>query len=84
MLFFRVLLSLLLLMLLFNDLIQCQHEFRNAIKAKKNRKIQDGKENIQYVKDKTHGAFNRTENRINQKQKNARRKMNAIKDVINS
>lgn len=80
----RIWLSLLLVILLFNDLIQCQHEFRNAVKTKKNRKMNETRENINYVRDKTQGAARRTGNKINQKQQNAKRKYNAIKDVVNS
>ena len=84
MLFTRLWLSLLLVLFVLNDVIQGQHEFRNAIKTKKNRKMNETKENVNYVRDKTQGAAQRTGTKINEKQKNAKRKYNAIKDVVNS
>lgn len=67
-----------------NYCCECQHEFRKAAKAKTNRKVNKGKQNVQYVKNKTRGKIDRTDAKINQKHQNAKRKMHAIKNVINS
>ena len=80
----RIILYLLLMVLLMNYCCSCQHEIRKAVKDKTNRKINEGQENVQYFKDKTRGSIDKTNDKINQKQQNAKRKTNAIKDVINS
>jgi hypothetical protein len=84
MLLSRIILCLFLIFLLVNCYCECQHEFRNAVKAKKNRKVNKAKQGTQYVKDKTRGTIDRTDAKINQKHQNAKRKMYAIKDVIKS
>lgn len=84
MLLSRIILCLLLIFLLLNSYCECQQEIRKAVKAKANRKINKGKQNVQHVKDKTRGAIDRTDAKINQKQQNTKRKMHAIKDVIKS
>ena len=84
MLLSRFLLYFFVILLILNDYCQCQHEIRKAIKAKKNRKLNEGKQSVQYVQDKTRGAINRADAKINRKHQNAKRKMHAIKDVINS
>ncbi|CAF0883200.1 unnamed protein product [Rotaria sordida] len=61
-----------------------QNEIRNAVKTKTNRKINEGKQDARYVKDKTRETIDRTDAKINRKQKSARRKMHAIKNIINS
>ncbi len=80
----RLICYLFLILFLLTCYCECQHEFRNAVKTKTNRKINKGKQNIRYVKDKTHGAIQRTDQKINQKHQNAKRKMHGIKNVINS
>ncbi|CAF1044117.1 unnamed protein product [Adineta steineri] len=80
----RVILCLLSIFLLLNCYCQGQHEIRNAVRTKTNRKMNEGKQSIHRVKDKTRGTIDRTDAKINRKHRNAKRKMHAIKNVINS
>jgi hypothetical protein len=80
----RIILYLLLILLLMNYYCEGQNEIRKAVKAKANRKADKGKENVRHVKDKTRGAVDRTDAKINRKHQNTKRKMNAIKHVIKS
>jgi thioredoxin-related protein len=80
----RFLFCFLLILFLFNFGCEGQNEIRNAVKAKTNRKVNKGKQNVRFVKDKTRGSFDRADAKINRKQQNAKRKMNAIKTDINS
>ncbi len=84
MLLSRIILCLLCLLLLLNCYCEGQNEIRNAVKAKKNRKIKEGKQIIQPVRDRTRGAIDRTDAKINKKYQNTKRKSNAIKNIINS
>ncbi|CAF2762713.1 unnamed protein product [Rotaria sp. Silwood2] len=84
MLSLRIILFLLIILLLLNCYCQGQNEFRNAAKTKTNRKINKGRQDVRFVKDKTRGAIDRTDAKINRKQKNARRRMHLIKKVIKS
>jgi hypothetical protein len=54
------------------------------VKVKTNRKINQGKENVQHVKNKSRSAIDRTNTKINRKQENTKRKINAIGNVIKS
>ncbi|CAF1142174.1 unnamed protein product [Rotaria sordida] len=80
----RIILFILIILLLLNCYCQGQNEIRNAVKTKTNRKINEGKQDARYVKDKTRETIDRTDAKINRKQKSARRKMHAIKNIINS
>jgi hypothetical protein len=73
---------MLILLLLNNSL--CQNEIRNAVKTKYNRKTHAGKQVIHNVQDKTRGSINRANTKIKRKQQNAKRKINAINQVIKS
>lgn len=84
MLLSRLILCLLLILLLLNCYCEGQNEFRNAVKTKKNRKINEAKQNTKYVRDKTRGTIDRTDAKINRKTQNARRKTHAIKNIIKS
>jgi hypothetical protein len=84
MLLLRVTLCLMLILLLLNSYCECQQEIRNAIKTKTNRKINKGKQGVQHVKDKTRGTIDRADAKINQKNQNAKRKINAINQIIKS
>ncbi len=80
----RIILYFMLIFLLMNSYCSCQHEIRKAVQTKTNRKVNEGRENVQYVKDKARESIDRTNAKIDQKKQNAIRKTNAIKDVINS
>ncbi len=84
MLFLRVTLCLMLILLLLNSYCECQNEIRNAVKTKTNRKINKGKQGVQHVKDKTRGTIDRADAKINRKNQNAKRKINAINQIIKS
>ncbi|CAF1131258.1 unnamed protein product [Adineta steineri] len=80
----RLICYFLLILVLLNYCCYGQHEIRNAVKHKANRKVNKGKQDVRFVKDKTHGAIQRTDAKINRKQQNAKRKAHQIKTVINS
>ncbi|CAF1021954.1 unnamed protein product [Rotaria sp. Silwood1] len=80
----RIILLMFIILLLLNCYCQGQNEIRNAAKAKANRKINKGRQNVRFVKDRTRGKIDRTGAKINRKQKSTRRKMHVIKKVIRS
>jgi hypothetical protein len=84
MLFSRFILYFCLIYLLLNNFCECQNEIRNAVKVKTNRKIKQGKEKVQHVKNKSRSTIDRTNTKINRKQENTKRKINAIGNVIKS
>lgn len=57
-----------------------QNEIRNAVKAKTNRKIKEGKQAIRRAKK----PFKKVGAKIRGKYQNTRRKINAIEDIIQS
>jgi len=46
--------------------------------------MNEGKQNVQHVRDQTRGAIDRTDAKINIKYINTKRKSNAVKNIINS
>ncbi|CAF0811677.1 unnamed protein product [Rotaria sordida] len=80
----RIILFILIILLLLNCYCQGRNEIRNAVKAKGNRKVNAGRQNVRLVKDKTRGKIDRTDAKINRKRKNTRRKMQVIKHIIKS
>ncbi len=87
----RILLCFVIIFLILSYCCDAQNEIRNAVKAKTNRKINDGKRKIQRgkqavrrVKDQAKAPFRQVGTKINRKYENTRRKINAIEDVIHS
>lgn len=91
MLLSRIFIYILTLLFLINYRCEAQHEIRNAIKNKTNRKINEGKTNIQRgkqtiqdIKNQVKKPLDRTNTKINKKYQNTRRKMHQIENIIKS
>jgi F0F1-type ATP synthase membrane subunit b/b' len=87
----RILLCFLIILLIMSYCCECQEEIRKAIRAKKNRKIKEGKQKIQRgkqaarrVKNQAKVPIDRATAKVNKKYQNARRKTQAIENIINS
>jgi hypothetical protein len=87
----RMIIYFIIILLIISYCCEAQHEFRNAAKAKANRKvneanrkIQRGKEAVRNVKNQARAPFDRAGANINQKYENTRRKIEQIEQVIRS
>jgi iron-sulfur cluster repair protein YtfE (RIC family) len=91
MLLSRILLYFLIIILLISYCCEAQQEIRKAVRAKTNRKIKEGKKKIhqgqqavQRVKNQAKAPFDRAGAKINGKYQNTRRKIEAIENIIQS
>lgn len=87
MLFKHIFLVLIVLLLIFSYVSEGQNEIRNAVKAKTNRKIKEGKKVVQRGKQTIRRAktpFKKAGAKIRGKYQNTRRKIQAIEEIIQS
>ncbi|CAF1430913.1 unnamed protein product [Didymodactylos carnosus] len=79
-----ILCSLLISLLLVNYRCEAQGEIRQAVRDKTNRKINEGKQDVRYVKNRARAPVDRANAGINRKTQNTKRKMKQIKQVMDS
>ncbi|UJR20325.1 hypothetical protein I4U23_023456 [Adineta vaga] len=84
MLISRLVICFIVIFLLVSYCCDAQQEIRKAVRAKKNRKIKEGKQAIQRVKNQVRAPLDRAGAKINKKYQNTRRKVQQIEDIINS
>ncbi|UJR20326.1 hypothetical protein I4U23_023457 [Adineta vaga] len=91
MLLSRLLFCLVLIVVLLSYCSEAQNEIRNAVRAKTDRKINDGKRKVQRgkqavetVKNQARQPFDRAGAKVNKKYQNTRRKVHQIENVIKS
>ena len=84
MLFKHFFLALIVFLLIFSYISEGQNEIRNAVKAKTNRKIKEGKKTIQRGKQTIRRPFKKAGAKIRGKYRNTRRKIQAIEEIIQS
>lgn len=87
----RILFYFVVILLMLSYCCQAQNEIRNAVKTKTNRKIKEGQKKIQRgkqavrkVKKVVREPFDRTGAKITRKYQTARRKIQAIEEIIQS
>ena len=91
MLFKQFFIGLVILLLILSYCCEGQNEIRNAVRAKTNRKFNEGKQSIargkqtiRRAKNRAKAPFKHVGTKIQKKYRNTRRKIQAIENVIQS